>query len=49
MLDTSELQSRLLGGYLNSPELVAASPFVGRMESTFTGKWSTIGRSEERV
>lgn len=44
MLDTTELQTRLLGGYLNAPDLAATSPFVGRMAETFTGKWSTVGR-----
>lgn len=43
MLDTTDLQTRLLGAYLNAPDMVATSPFVGRMADTFTGPLSEIG------
>jgi len=44
VLDTTDLQKRLIGAYLNTPDFVATSPFVGRMADTFTGKLSMIGK-----
>jgi replicative DNA helicase len=42
-LDTSDLQSRLLGAYLANPEAASVSPFIGRLSTILSGKWATLG------